>query len=298
MSPDAFVVSDYINSPQAIRDVEAKVNLREIFTKPNVDFWSRLAPYTTPEVLDTYWLRMVFAHFDLISGNVSVAVQAFTPQDSLALANALIAAANAMFGRLNEQAQHDFVHLADENWNRAQQQLRSANEALLTFRNKTGMIDAGRTAVAGSDIIDGMRKQLEREQTQYASLQASSPQSPALPSLRAKMAALENQIRIQEQAHSSHVNVVTPELLDNYQSLTLNSQFAEKEYTNALGLRNQAYFLAQNHQSYIALFDSPTLAGKPMYPDRPRAIAVVVLAAGAAWFVGMLITYAIRDHLM
>lgn len=298
MSPDAFVVTDYINSPQAIRDVEAKVNLPAIFSKPSVDFWSRLAPRVTSEGLDAYWDRMVSAHFDMISGNVSVAVRAFTPQDSLALANALIASSDVMFRRLNVQAQHDFVQLADQNLGHAEHQLSDADKALLAFRDKTGLINPDRTAMAGSDIINDMRKELEQAETQYASLQASSPKSPALPSLKIRIGALERQIRVQDRTPSSHVNIVTPEMLDRYESLNLKWQFAEKEYTEALGLREQAYLSAQNQQSHLALFDAPTLAEKSMYPDRPKGIAVVVLAAAAAWFVGMLITYAVRDHLM
>ena len=72
---------------------------------------------------------------------------------------------------------------------------------------------------------------------------------------------------------------------------------AEKQYVEALGLRNQAQVTAMGQQSYLALFAAPMLAHASLYPNRVRSIATVVLAAAAAWFVGMLTVYALRDHL-
>ena len=299
MSPDAFVVTDYINSPQAIADVGRDVDLRTIFSKPDVDFWSRLAPGVTPEGLNAYWSGMVWAYFDLISGNVSVSVRAFTPKDSLELAQALIASSDQMFRKLNIQAQQDFVRLADENVKRAEQQLAKARQAVLEFREKSGLVDPDRTAQAGSAIVDDLRKQLAGFQAHYASIHSVSPKSPNLAALNSQMMALENQIKNQEQQlGASATKAVTAETLGRYQSLDLERQFAEKQYTEALGLRNQVYLTAQNQQSYLALFVEPTLPQTSRYPDRPRAIASVVLAAAAAWFIGMLITYGIRDHLL
>lgn len=296
MSPDAFVVTDYINSPQAISDVERDVDLRTIFSKPAIDFGSRLAPHVTAEELSAYWTKMVWAHFDLISGNVSVSVRAFTPQESLKLAQAVIAMSNEMFRRLNTQAQHDAVRIADENLSRAQQQLAANRKELLAFREKSGFMDPDKTAQAGSATIDDLRKQWTVLQSQVASIRATSPNSPTLAMLNSQIAALEGQIKKESQLGSSSAKAVSAETLGQYQSLDLERQFAEKQYTDALVLRSEAYLMAQNQQSYLALFVEPTLPQTSLYPDRARSIASVVLAAAAAWFIGMLLTYAVRDH--
>lgn len=299
MSPDSFVVTDYINSPQAIADVEREVDLRAMFAKPDVDFWSRLMPSFSAEDLSAYWTRVVWAHFDLISGNVSVSVRAFTPQESLRLAQALIATSNEMFRKLNTQAQQDFVRAADENVKRAQEQLAAARQALFVFREESGgLVDPDRTAQAGATITDELRKQLVTLRTQHASIKASAPNSPMLPALASQIAVIENQIGKDDPLGSARARLATPETLAEYQSLDLERQYADKQYTEALALKNQAYLTAQNQLSYLALFVAPTLAQTSLYPNRPRAIASVVLAAAAAWFVGMLIVFALRDHLM
>lgn len=297
MSPDSFVVTDYINSPQAIADVEREVDLRAMFSKPTIDFWSRLPSTPTTEEMNAYWTRMVAAHFDLISGNISVSVRTFTPQDSLKLAQALVAASDEMFRKLNAKAQQDFVRAADENVDRAQQQLAKARQALFVFQEEGGQVDPGKTALAGASIVDDLRKQLAALQTQYGSIRAAAPKSPVLATLSSQIAALEDQIRREDGSGSSKVKSVSAETLAEYQSLDLERQYADKQYTEALALRNQAYLTAQNQLSYLALFAAPTLAQASLYPNRPRSIAAVVLAAAAAWFVGMLVFYALRDHL-
>jgi capsular polysaccharide transport system permease protein len=119
-----------------------------------------------------------------------------------------------------------------------------------------------------------------------------------LPSLSSQIATLEARIRKEDPLGSSTVKSVSAETLAQHQSLELDRQSAEKEYTEALALRTQAYLTAQNQQSYLALFVVPTLPQTSVYPDRTRAIAAVVLSAALAWFVGVMIIYALRDHLM
>lgn len=298
MSPDSFVVTDYINSAQAITDVEHDVDLRTMFSKPWIDFRSRLPPTFTAEELKAYWAKMVSAQFDLISGNITVSVRAFTPQESFKLAQTLVTTANEMFRGLNAKAQQDFVRIADEGVVRAQRQLAAAREAVQAFREKSGLVDADRTAQAGAAIIDDLRKQLTGFQMQYASIKSVTPNSPLLPSLNSQIAALESRIRKEDPLGSSTVKSVSAEALSQHQSLELDRQSAEKEYTEALALRTQAYLTAQNQQSYLALFVVPTLPQTSVYPDRTRAIAAVVLSAALAWFVGIMIIYALRDHLM
>lgn len=298
MTPDAFVVTDYINSQQAIADVQRSVNVRAVFSAPDIDYFSRLSSNANLETIQAYWKKMVWAHFDLVSGNISVSVRAFTPQESFKLAETLVTSSDEMFRQLNTQAQRDFVKIADENLGRAQQQLAAAREAMLSFREQSGLVDPDKTAQAGSAIIDDLRKQLAGFQAQYASVYAGSPKSPLLAGLSSQISALEAQIRKEDPLGSSAVKAVSAETLRRYQSLDLERQFAEKQYTEALALRNEAYVTAQKQQSYLALFVAPSLPQTSLYPDRLGAIGTVLLAAAVAWFIGMLVTYAIRDHLL
>jgi capsular polysaccharide transport system permease protein len=280
-----------------VGDVQRYLDLHALFTKPEIDYLSRLAPSATIEEVGKYWNSMVWAHFDLISGNVTVAVRAFAPQESLKLAETVIKTSDAMFEGLNEKVQKAFVRIADQNVRIALEKLATARKELATFREESGLVALDQTALAGSAIFDDLRKQLANLQAQYTSMKANSPASPNLAVLKSQITAVENQIRNSIKPGTTPVKAVSPDALAKWETLDLERQVAEKSYGDALTLRMQAYMTAQGLQSYLALIVKPTLAQTSLYPDRAKSIAVVALIAAAVWFVGMLIAYAIRDHL-
>lgn len=297
-SPDAFVVTDFINSHQSFEDTEKDVNLRAMFGTPAADFLTRLPPNASAQEIDSYWQQMVVAQFDPISGNISVSVRAFAPEDSLHLAQTLIAKSDAMFKRLNSAAQRSYVDLADAGVSRAEERLKKARQALLKLRDSIGVVAPGKVALSNSEIVDGLRRQLAGLVANYNATKESFPQSPALKPLKSRITTLEHQIKAAQKstADPEIMDSPTPAALGRYEELDLERQFAEKQYTEALSTREQAYLAAQSQESYLALFVRPTLTS--IYPNRPKAVAIVVLAAAAAWFFSVLIVYAVRDHLM
>ena len=58
-SQSAYVVTSYIRSRAIIDDLAGKVRLREIFRRPEADFWARLGQNVPVEKLVDYWNSMV-----------------------------------------------------------------------------------------------------------------------------------------------------------------------------------------------------------------------------------------------
>ena len=297
MTPDAFIVSDYINSPQAARDVAPLVDPQTIFSRPDADFAARLPSNASDDELDDYWRRMVNARFDIVSGNVAVSVRAFSARDSLDLANGVIAASNAMFSKLNQDSARDFVKLADDNLSRSGKELDRLRAAMRAFRAQHGLLQPDKVVMANSTLADDLRRELTGLKTQYAALIASSPRSPTVEILKARIAAVEAAVRKSgSPLYPDITQTVSPADLEQYESLDAQSQTAAKLYGEALELRQKAYLAASSQQSYLALFVKPRLAHAPSYPHRIESIVIVFLAAAAAWFVGLMVVYAVRDH--
>jgi capsular polysaccharide transport system permease protein len=299
MTPDAFVVSDYINSAQAERDVRQYVDPRIVFSRPIADFGTRLDPSASDDRLDAFWKRMVSAQFDIISGNVLVTVRAFSATDSLDLANALITASNAMFVRLNDEAARDFVRLADNNLARTEKRLDDNRATMRAFRAKHGLLQPDKVVAANSTLADDLRRELAGLRTQYATVLASSPRSPTLDILKARITAVEAAIgRVVDAKSPELAPTVTPAELEEYESLGARAQNLEKLYSDAMDLQQKAYLAAASQQSYLALFIKPRLADSALYPHRLESVAIVFLAAAAVWFIGLMVAYAVRDHLI
>ena len=299
MTPDAFIVSDYIASPQAAEDVKPFADPRVLFSSPKADFLTRLDAGAPPDELDRYWERMVNAQFDIISGNVTVTVRAFSPEDSLRLANGLIAASNTMFSKLNEAAELGFIKLADENLSKIQERVDDTRNAMRAFRAKHGVLNPDKAVLSNTVITEEMRKALATLRTRYAAELASTPRSPTIDLLKARIAAIEDAIGgVGGDKGSQLREAVTPADLEQYETLSARMVASEKMLDDAMQLQEQAYLTAEGQKSYLALFVSPKLPHLSAYPNRVESIVIVILASMAAWFIGLMITYAVKDHLI
>jgi capsular polysaccharide transport system permease protein len=70
MIADAFVVTELINSRQMVADVSNDVDLRQLFSNPKADWWSRLRlPASKEDVVD-YWKKVVSAQFGLLTRRI------------------------------------------------------------------------------------------------------------------------------------------------------------------------------------------------------------------------------------
>jgi capsular polysaccharide transport system permease protein len=298
MTPDAFVVADYINSDQAVHDVGKALDLRRMFSKPYWDFFAKFNPQESQDDLDLYWKKMVSAQFDLISGNVTVSVHAFTAEDSFRLANEVITTSQTMFQSINDSAARNFVKLADENLARVETRWKKARTALESFRGTHDMMDPTKTADTNSTILASMRSQLAGLRSEYTAISSATPKAPTLKVLSAEIAALQKQISRENEMRSPEtVESVTPGDLDRYENLDVERVASEKLYGDALDLIGKSYLQAESLQSFIALFVKPKLAHESFYPNRAESVVIVFVASLGAWFAGLLIFFAVKDHL-
>jgi capsular polysaccharide transport system permease protein len=290
VSPDTFLVSDYINSPQAVMDVGQDVNLRATFSAAVGLSWLSRSNEVTPEDMNALWKRMVSASYDLMTGNVTVSVRAFTPQDSLKLAQALIRASDKLFRRLNAASQQAFVRMADDNERNARKQLVTVQQALLAFRAKSGVAHPDLTSQASAGIVNDLRKQLADAQAQYSAMRMTTPNSPLLTSLKSQMTVLEAQIKKADRVDAATpVSAVTAKTLGEYQTLQADRETAERLYSEALALRYQAHLESRRQDSYLAMIVNPTLPQSPFYLHQLKTAVMVLAAAAGAWLALLLV---------
>ena len=85
---NAYIVTSYIQSRAIVDNLNKTLNLREIFRRPEADFWARLKRNASIDELTDYWKTMVSTYIDAPSGIVTLQVRAFRPDDAVALAKA------------------------------------------------------------------------------------------------------------------------------------------------------------------------------------------------------------------
>jgi capsular polysaccharide transport system permease protein len=303
MIADAFVVTELINSRQMVADVSKDIDLRPIFASAKGDWLSRLRLPASQEDLVEHWKKTVAAHFDMLTGIVTVSVRTFSAEESLLIAKAVAKAADQAVFKMSERARQDMVRFADDEVGRAEAKLQTTRLALRDFRIQEQIMDVNKSAAASSDLASKLREELSRMNQELTTmsryLAASAPQIQVL---KTRISSTENEIArmsrsIGEGAPRSS-SEPSPTVLAQFESLNAELQIAEKSYASALEGRQKAQANADRRTTYVTLFVEPSLPDAAAYPQRMASVLLVAVMAATAWFLMLLIVSSVRDHLL
>jgi len=298
---DSQIVVQYIGSRAIIDELDKRLPLRTIFASPAADWWARFDNSAPVETLVKYWRQQVDAFYEPSNGTVTVRVRAFSPQESLQLAQAIVGAAEHLVNELSARARHDVLQHAQEDVAQAETRLKSALDRIRDFRNREGLIDPGKTADATAGMAARLRDDLVRAQADLSTLKTyMRDDSPAVKVLKARIRSLETEQRTIAQQLTDAKTVqgnAPPRALDTYEALESDRKFAETAYQHALEALDRARAEADRQQLYVASFVPPSLPEEALYPRRWRSLGTVTLIAVALWGIGGLTLRAIREHL-
>jgi BexC/CtrB/KpsE family polysaccharide export inner-membrane protein len=259
-------------------------------------------PLVTPfEELVRYWNGQVDPFYDGSTGTIVVRLRAFAPADALRLARALVATSEKLVNDLSARARHDALGHAEADLASAEARLATALDNIREFRNKSGLIDPGKTADATAQLANKLRDDLIKANSQLATLKTfMRDDAPPVRVLKARIRSLETQEHGLAQELTSTSQPATPALsqtLGSYDVLEAEHKFAETAYQHALETLDKARVIADRQQIYIASFVPPSLPEEALYPHRWRSLGVICLVAFAVWAIGALAVQSVRDHL-
>lgn len=295
------IVVQYIKSRSIVDAINEKIDLRRIFSRPSIDYFSRLDPRASIEGLVDYWRGKVEPYFELTTGIVSVHVRAFTPQDSRAIAREILGFSESLADDLSKRARADYVKFAQEQVEEAGERLRRARQAMLEFRDRERLLDPNKEADAARLGIGKLREELGKVRTEYLTARARMGEnSPMIVTLRDRIAALESLVRDAEArltgADRPKDAVSMSQKIRGYEDIETDRQLAEKFYDVAMQSLQRAQFEASRRAMYLEIFVHPSLAERALYPRRLVSVLIVSLAAFGVWIFLLMIYYSVREH--
>jgi capsular polysaccharide transport system permease protein len=305
---ESQIVTQFIASRAIVDELDPKLDLRRMFSPPEADWWARLWLPATAEQLVYYWQNQIDPFYDTSTSTIVVRARAFTPDDALRLAQAIVASSERLINDLSARARHDALDYAEADVTTAETRLKSALAAIREFRDKEGMIDPGQTASADTTLATKLRDDLLKANSELATLSAyMRDDAPAVRVLKARIKSLETQQRLL--AHEMTASTAAPSPtpapmppalsheLGSYEALDAERKFAEAAYEHALEALDRARDDADRQHIYIESFVPPRLPESSLYPHRWRSLGTVALIAFAVWAIGGLAVQSIRDHL-
>ncbi len=272
-------VNAYLTSRDVVDELAKNNSLRAILDRPGADFLFRYPTFWLPNNNEYLYQRfqwMADAKVDPITNISTIEVNAFTAEDALAIASAMLGYAEALVNQMNERAYKDGVADTDRSVTEAKGQLDAVEEALRGFRNQTGSVDPNLVAQSKLKVIEALSTELAEIEATISKQISIAPTSPSLSGLRAQAESYRKEIekRKLEIAGSAGSEAAK---LEGYEKLVLQRELAAKALAAAEAEQTQARQDAERQHLYVQLISRPNLsADYARYPRRGLDLLVLL----------------------
>ncbi len=296
---DAYIVLNYIKSATMLNDLGGRPTLERFYSKPEIDYLSRLPRGEPMEELLIYWRNHVSANVDTVSGLLTIKITAYSPQDALELTKSINELSEKLINNISLRVREDALAKAKIEVTRAGDDLAVRRAALLAFRNANELIDpVARAKSLGETMATLTLEKVDAETTLSVLTRSNITDSPSLGVLKSKIASLNQQIDgLKSQLTASAGDGTVSSQLAGYEALKLQEEFATKIYV----IDQDAYLRAQQElqrqQLYLITVVQPTRAEEATYPKIFHSTILVAVCLSIVWAIVALIVASVRDQI-
>jgi capsular polysaccharide transport system permease protein len=297
---DTYAVTDFILSRDAVHRLEAEVNLRAMFDRPEGDAISRFPGALSLgrkdfEALYKAYARFVSVEIDNQSGIATLEVKAYRPEDAQTIARALLTYSEELINTLNDRARKDALTTFEHEVATTQAGIEKVQGELTDYRVKQNMLDPKSAAAGPLELLATLIAQQTTARTQLADLLKNAPHNPQIPLVQTRIASLEKQITDQRAKITGSDNSVATASAE-YERLTVDLGLDEKALASAFASREGARLEAQRQQLYLETIVQPGLADYPIYPRRVVNFMVFTVSCLLIYAIAWLLIAAVREH--
>lgn len=297
------VLYEFMQSQEIVERINARIDLVAHYSQtwpgdPVFSIW----PDAQIEDLLWYWRRMVRISYDKSSGLIEMQVRARDAQTAQAIGQAVVEESEQMINALNEAARRDSTANAQLDLDEALLRLRTAREALAEYRARTQIVDPMADIQGRMGVLTNLQQQLAEALIENDLLiqVVTTDTDPRLRQTQRRIEVI--RARISEERRNFATQDVTvfdtdyPYLIAQFESLSVDQEFAEQTYRAALTALDAARSNASRQSLYLATYIRPTLASRAEYPQRLTLIGLTAMFLVLAWSIMALIYYSIRDR--
>ena len=295
---DSQVLVNFVPSRAMMEKLDTSLALRKIYSRPEIDWWSRFNPKKSVEDLEKYWYNRVDAWIDAPSSIITVRVRAFTPEDSLALAREIDKNCERLVNDMTSRAREDALRASKIELERAEAALAEATRAIEAARNAEGTVDAAATAAGIERIIGQLQLDLARLKQQH-DVSAKTISADA-PQMKIVAAAIENRRKqiadYQAQIAGGDSGKTLADSMSRLGNLQTLQKLAQQRYATAAVQFENARIDTESQHAFLVDVAPPTLPQKALYPRRLWGWFLLVFPSFVAWSLLTGLAFLVRDN--
>jgi capsular polysaccharide transport system permease protein len=296
---NGYIIANYIESRAIVDDLSKSLDLRQIFQRPEADFWARLKSGASVEELVDYWKGMVRTYIDGPSAIVTVQARAFRPEDALALSRAIIVSSEKLANDVSARARNDTMKWGEDEVRRAEGKVEAALANLREYRDSQGYIDPVAAATSTSKLLmQTMAEKIRLQSDYFVASRAMSADAPTVVTMKTRLQSFDDQIDKLKSTltGNSPEGATIAASLAKFESLELQRKFSERLYELAQDSLERARIKAERQNIYVEVFVPPGLPEYARYPDRLMLSLLIPIGLLILWGIFGFAVAAIDDH--
>lgn len=264
---DGYRVKKFLLSGEALAELDRQAG-----------FLNHFGSVEASEALSFYRKRISLT-IDQQEKIITLVVDAKSASDSVRFANVLLKLGQAKVRAISKQIDQDQLAVLEDEEQEARTRLTSAMRELQTVQIARSEIDPRKSAESIFSIITQIETDLSEQEAQRAALLSNGlNQSPLLPRINSRIAALQSQIERQENrlvAASSSDTVQRSIAL--YEAAIARKEAAEAALEAARETLDRARLRGLDHRKYLIVIARPML---PASPETSRLFYVLLGLGG------------------
>ena len=295
---DTYSVHDFIKSRDALRELDASLQVRQAFSDPAIDVVNRFP--TDPwddsfEALHRHYLKHVVLEYDTVSSISVLKVRAYTAADTKRINEQLLEMSERLVNTMNNRSRQDLIQVAELEVRQAEERSKTAAALLSTFRSDRGVFDPDRQSALQLQSVARLREELLLAESQLDQVRRVSPTNPQLPVLQARVDAIRKAMADENSrvlGKDGGLSSKSP----LYDRLQLEKTFADRQLAAALVGLDTARNEASRKQLYLERLVQPNEPDRSVEPRRLRGVLTVLVVGLLLWGVVSLVAASVREH--
>lgn len=295
---EIYAVQEYVESRDALKALNRDGFIDRMIAGPGLDRFERLYSFGLHETFEgkyRYFQRRVDVQNETSSSISTMKVRAYRAQDAYAMNRRLLDLGEALVNRINNRSRGDLIRFAQNEVNGARREGERTALALAAFRNRSGLVDPEQQAGIELQLISKLQDELIAAKTQLLQLRAFTPDNPQIPVLRTRIDGLSSEVKREVAKVTGSGNSLASASVE-YQRLTLESKFADRQLASAMASLESARNDARRKQVYLDRVVEPNAPDEAQEPKRLRNIFSTFALGLVAWGVLSMLLAGLREH--
>ncbi len=267
---DQLVLREYLLSVDMLKKADKKLHLREHYSDPKNDFFSRMwFKSIETEWFYRYFMNRVGVYYDEFSGVVRLRAEAFDSETAYQLASFLVSEGESFMNRVSHEIADEQVVFLEKQVDLARQELLKANQNLLSFQNRKNLSSPTAEVEGYQKLILDLEKQKSELTIRINSLPPALAGGNQLAlTLKNNLEAVETQLSRVRGLLTSNGSTALNELVEQEQLYKMDVEFKKEIYSSALTGLVKGQMNAARLIKHVSVIQAPSKPEYAMKPDR------------------------------